>query len=1044
MSEKTPPDDQAVAALQRFLGTDQTLSAVGSPLPFSDQVTAVAAKTVVEPLANPPPGYEILEELGRGGMGVVYKARHIRLNRVVALKMILAGGHAGPHQRVRFLAEAEAVAALQHPNIVALLEYGEHQGLPFFTLEFVSGGSLAARLSGKPQPPREAARLIEQLARGIHYAHSQGIVHRDLKPGNVLLDVGNVLRGVPEGSGTPRRAFPTDVVPKITDFGLARRVQAGDGLTASGEVLGTPSYMAPEQAGGHTKQAGPAADVYALGAILYECLTGRPPFRAANTMETVLQVMSQEPVSVHQLSPQTPLDLATICHRCLQKEPHKRYATALDLAEDCAAFLEGRPIQARPVGWWERTWRWCRRYPAVAGLLLLIAVSLIGGLLGMTVLYLRAEEQRRQADAARELAESETLRANRERDSAHHFADEAARQKREADRQRDAARDQAVRARQVSRMLTGMFDASDPIGLNGLTFGLNNRAGQNLMARDLLARALQLTDADARLAPSARAEVFHAVGNVYRSLGLYKEAEPLLAKALQIRKSTCAAPTDLAASLHALAWLHHERGNYPRAVALYREALAIHEKSPDPNGAAALNTRFNLAWLLAEMGHTEQAEELFQAVLARRIELFGEDHRETALARGGLAALYLEENKPLLALPLVTKTLETFKKLGIDQNILNAVTLFQQGVLQQQLFNNLDLAARKLRQSVELTRKALGPKHVYLALPLTELAMIEEGQGQYDSAFEHYSEALAVARESVGVAHPQVLVIVQRLAAIHRQRRRPDKAAGLFQELLDAQRERYGANHVFVADTLRAMAEHEFHGKNPQQEGRHLEEALAIYRRCTDYVPRLYADCLNHRGAWLYRQGQYPASEQVSREAVKVGKQLHKKPHHEVSQAQINLVYALFRQNKYTKEADALLKDVERLIPELTEPQRTMHRHNHAVLAAELCCRGSKDHQRGADLLDRYRPSAKQVHQLEDVARGYLDCLRALRGDTTLASVRRAELEDRYGAAAVACFRQVWTTDPKRRPAKAETQFSDLRDRTDFRALLAELEGGKK
>src|SRR5262249_23081676 len=212
---------------------------------------------------------EIVGELGRGGMGVVYQARQLRLNRVVALKMILAGSHAGEQDVLRFLGEAEAVAALHHPNIVPLYEFGQHHGLPYFTLAFVPGGSLGDKLQGTPLPPQEAARLAEQLARGVAYAHAKGIIHRDLKPGNVLLD--------------------EDGTARITDFGLAKRVEVGTGLTASGAIMGSAEYMAPEQASGRSKEVGPAADVYALGAILYECLTGRPPFKAATTLETLQQ-----------------------------------------------------------------------------------------------------------------------------------------------------------------------------------------------------------------------------------------------------------------------------------------------------------------------------------------------------------------------------------------------------------------------------------------------------------------------------------------------------------------------------------------------------------------------------------------------------------------------------------------------------------------------------------------------------------------------------------------------------------------------------------
>jgi WD40 repeat protein/tRNA A-37 threonylcarbamoyl transferase component Bud32 len=342
------------------------------------------------------PGYEVLGKLGEGGMGVIYKARHLKLNRVVAVKMILAGGHAGSSERVRFLAEAEAIAALQHPNIVALLEYGEHQGLPYFTLELMPGGSLAAHLNRTPQPARAAARLVEQLARGIHHAHTHGIVHRDLKPANVLL----------AAEGTP----------KISDFGLARRGAMGTGMTATGDVLGTPSYMAPEQAGGK-KGVGPAADIYALGAILYEMLTGRAPFKAATPMDTVLQVLGDEPVSVRRLQPQLPKDLETICHKCLEKEPARRYGSAAELADDLRRFLDGEPIHGRPVGAAERALKWVRRRPTLAAAYVLLALVLVLGGLGggATWLWRHAEVARGQAEDARDQLTVEKQQTERAR-----------------------------------------------------------------------------------------------------------------------------------------------------------------------------------------------------------------------------------------------------------------------------------------------------------------------------------------------------------------------------------------------------------------------------------------------------------------------------------------------------------------------------------------------------------------------------------------------------------------------------------------------------
>jgi formylglycine-generating enzyme required for sulfatase activity len=332
------------------------------------------------------PGYEILGELGRGGMGIVYQARQTQLDRLVALKVILAGGHAGAADLVRFRTEGEAIARVQHPHIVQVFEVGAHDGLPFFSLELCAGGSLEKKLAGTPLPPQEAARLVETLARAMQAAHQAHVIHRDLKPANVLLTA--------------------DGTPKITDFGLAKKLDEV-GQTASGAILGTPSYMAPEQAGGKSTQVGPAADIYALGAILYECLTGRPPFKAATPLDTMMQVVQDEPVPPRQLQSGVPADLETICLKCLAKEPNRRYASASALADDLRCYLAGEPVQARPAGHLERTFKWARRRPALAGLLgvtllALVSLAVLSGYL--VVARSDADEKRKDAERAAEKA----------------------------------------------------------------------------------------------------------------------------------------------------------------------------------------------------------------------------------------------------------------------------------------------------------------------------------------------------------------------------------------------------------------------------------------------------------------------------------------------------------------------------------------------------------------------------------------------------------------------------------------------------------------
>jgi serine/threonine-protein kinase len=343
--------------------------------------------------------FEVLRELARGGMGVVYKARQSALNRIVALKMILAGQFASPQDVQRFHREAEAVANLDHPGIVPVYEVGEHEGQHYYSMKLIEGGSLAG--GPLPLPPRRAAELLGAVARAIHHAHQRGILHRDLKPGNILLDAGGQ--------------------PHVTDFGLAKRVDGDGSQTRTGGIVGTASYMPPEQARSE-KTLTTAADIYSLGAVLYELLAGRPPFRAATPLDTILLVLERQPEPPRKLRPELDRDLETICLKCLEKEPAKRYGSAQAVAEDLERWLNDEPILARPVRGVERLWRWCRRNRSVAALLAGLLVALVAGTAISLAFGWRERQARQRAETAEDGMEQALARSlfrplNREGDN---------------------------------------------------------------------------------------------------------------------------------------------------------------------------------------------------------------------------------------------------------------------------------------------------------------------------------------------------------------------------------------------------------------------------------------------------------------------------------------------------------------------------------------------------------------------------------------------------------------------------------------------------
>jgi serine/threonine-protein kinase len=547
-------------------------------------------------------GYEILGELGRGGMGVVYKARQKKLNRLVALKMVLSGGHASPDALARFLVEAQSVAALQHPNIVQIYEVGEHDSLPHFSLEFVDGAPLDRALAGKPQKPLDAAKLVETLSRAMHFAHAHAILHRDLKPANVLLT--------------------SDGVPKITDFGLAKKLEGDSSQTKDGSIMGTPSYMAPEQARGELKTLGPSADIYSLGAMLYEMLVGRPPFLGSSPFDTIMQVIKEEPVPPSRLMPKLPTDIETICLKCLQKEPSKRYASAELLAEDCRRFIAGEPILSRPISPAERAWRWCRRNPRVASLLatvagLLVLVAVTSTVSALTIAEERnlKEIQRKDAVDAREVAEAA---------------------KKAADENAKAAADQAGLA------LTTMQVLIDKVQTQ-----LDEAPRTQQIKRDLLETAMEGLKAvakEAERSTSIEATMLGAhmqMGGMFRQLGDTEDAMHEYEKSLDIARRRAAANPDNDASQANLAAVLSQVGDMRQelerdvdaAQACYRESLAICEtlsaKPPSAVGTQSptklldrlAEANKNVALTLLKQGNPGESLPLLEKVVTLRQEL---------------------------------------------------------------------------------------------------------------------------------------------------------------------------------------------------------------------------------------------------------------------------------------------------------------------------------------------------------------------------------------------------------------------------------------
>jgi tetratricopeptide (TPR) repeat protein/tRNA A-37 threonylcarbamoyl transferase component Bud32 len=690
---------QEVAAPARaadsIAGQEQT--EIPPNLPAEDPYATKAPHGETTPVIAQPewptiPGYQILAELGRGGMGVVYKARQLSLQRLVALKMVRTGPFASAEERHRFHLEAEVVAKLHHPNIVQIFETGELQGQSYLVLELIEGHSLQKQM-GSAWRPQEAAQLMETLSRAMHYAHEHGIVHRDLKPANILIHLENW--GGPadnrQGDQAPTVCNLPSATPKITDFGLAKLMAADSvGPTVTGDFLGTPTYSAPEQAAGKIHEIGPHTDVYSLGAILYELLTGRPPFQGATVLETLDQVRTQEPTSLSRIQKKVPRDLETICLKCLQKDPRKRYSSALLLAEDLGRYLTGQPIQARRIGVGERLVKWARRRPAIAALIAVVALAALGLGIGgwWSAMELGAAADRESKE--RQLAQENLVLSVEAVERM--LNDVGSVDLAEVPQMEEVRKKLLLQAQEFyDKFLQNPGSGPQIRYLAGRALGrlgdIHEMLGENAAAGKSYVEARGRLDGDSAEQRRELARVSNNLGVLFKKLGRYPEAEKVLQEALNLRQqlakenpANADASRDLAATFYTrgtvLAKLAQQRSQarqaYLDALKIQQDLAKAHPENAEYQSDRA-RTLNNLGILLFGVKNLEaETEKAFRGAIAIYKELVNKNQGVSGyrfqLARNysNLASVYRVSRKTEQAEKNYGHALDLLKQLAVD------------------------------------------------------------------------------------------------------------------------------------------------------------------------------------------------------------------------------------------------------------------------------------------------------------------------------------------------------------------------------------------